>query len=75
VPIQWSVDLADALQKQGKKAVFYSYPGEGHVFAGSWQLFMARVLAFFDPYLNPFPTPITATMRALRHESTAEDSY
>lgn len=75
VPVQWSVDLADALQKQGKKAVFYSYANEGHVFTTGWQLFMARTTAFFDQYLNPYPTPITATMRVLRHASTVEDSY
>lgn len=75
VPVQWSVDLADALQKQGKKATFYSYSNEGHVFTTGWQLFMARTTAFFDQYLNPYPTPITATMRALRHASTVEDAY
>lgn len=75
VPVQWSVDLADGLNKQGKKATFYSYATEGHVFTTGWQLFMARTLAFFDSQLNPYPTPITATMRVLRHASAVEDSY
>lgn len=75
VPIQWSVDLADALSKQGKKATFYSYTNEGHVFTAGWQLFMARTITFFDRYLNPYPTPITATMRVLRHASAVEDSW
>jgi len=75
VPVQWSVDLADGLNKQGKKATFYSYTNEGHVFTTGWKLFMARTLAFFDQSLNPYPTPITATMRVLRHASAVEDSY
>jgi dipeptidyl aminopeptidase/acylaminoacyl peptidase len=74
VPIQWSIDLADALSKQGKMAVFYSYANDSHVFSTSWQLFMARTIAFFDRYLNPQPTPITATMRVLRHENQIEDT-
>ncbi len=74
VPIQWSIDLADALSKQGKTAMFYSYANDAHVFSTSWQLFTARTIAFFDRYLNPQPTPITATMRVLRHENQIEDT-
>lgn len=75
VPIQWSVDLADALNGLGKPASLYTYPGEGHVFAGwSWQLFMARTISFFNEYLNPQSTPITAGIRVLRRESTFLDS-
>ncbi len=74
VPIQWSIDLADALSKQSKTAMFYSYANDSHVFSTSWQLFMARTIAFFDRYLDPQPTPITATMRVLRHENQIEDS-
>lgn len=74
VPIQWSIDLADALSKQGKTATFYSYANDGHVFSASWQLFMARTIAFFDRYLNPQPTPITATMRVLRHENQIDNT-
>ncbi|MBI4790249.1 MAG: alpha/beta fold hydrolase [Chloroflexi bacterium] len=69
VPIQWSVDLADALTAQGKTATLYTYPGEGHVFAGwNWQLFMARTISFFNEYLNPRETPITVERRVLRQE-------
>jgi dipeptidyl aminopeptidase/acylaminoacyl peptidase len=74
VPIQWSIDLADSLGKQGKTATFYSYANDAHVFSTSWQLFMARTIAFFDRYLNPQLTPITATMRVLRHENQIEDT-
>lgn len=74
VPIQWSIDLADALTKQNKTAMFYSYANDAHVFSVSWQLFSARTIAFFDRYLNPQPTPITATMRVLRHENQIQDS-
>ena len=63
------------MSKQSKKAAFYSYTNEGHVFTTGWQLFMARTIAFFDQYLNPYPTPITATMRVLRHASTVEDAW
>ena len=77
VPIQWSVDLADALSARGKTAVLYTYPGQGHVFAGwSWQLFMTRTLAFFDEFLNPRASMITVDKRVLRQEQIAlEASY
>ncbi len=75
VPIQWSVDLADALTAKGKTAELYTYPGEGHVFAGwNWQLFMARTLRFFDERLNPRETPVTADRRVLRLEQKLWDS-
>ncbi len=75
VPIQWSVDLADALNAKGKTAELYTYPGEGHVFAGwNWQLFMARTLRFFDERLNPRETPVTAERRVLRLEQSLWDS-
>ncbi len=75
VPIQWSVDLADQLNALGKSATLYTYPGEGHVFAGwSWQLFMSRTLSFFDHYLNPRATPITVEKRVLQQERVALDS-
>jgi dienelactone hydrolase len=77
VPIQWSVDLADALTARGKTAMLYTYPGEGHVFAGwGWQLFSTRTLAFFDEFLNPRASMITVEKRVLRQEQIAlEASY
>ena len=77
VPIQWSVDLADALSARGKTAMLYTYPGQGHVFAGwGWQLFSTRTLAFFDEFLNPRASMITVDKRVLRQEQIAlEASY
>lgn len=75
VPIQWSVDLAAALNAQGVSATLYTYPGEGHVFEGwNWQLFMARTLSFFNESLNPRGTLVTAEQRVLRQERTIVDS-
>ncbi len=74
VPIQWSVELADALTARGKTAQIYTYPGAGHVFGGSsWQLFMARTISFFNDYLNPRETPITVERRVLRRERGITD--
>lgn len=74
VPIQWSVDLTNALNFQGKPATLYTYPGEGHVFAGwNWQLFMARTITFFDNYLNPRGGPFTVEQRVLRQERGISD--
>jgi uncharacterized protein len=77
VPLQWSVDLAGALSARGKTAVLYTYPGQGHVFAGwGWQLFSTRTLAFFEEFLNPRASRITADKRVLRQEQIAlEASY
>ncbi len=77
VPIQWSVDLASQLGALGKPVTLYTYPGEGHVFAGwGWQLFMSRTLSFFNQYLNPRATPITVDKRVLHQEQNAlESSY
>ncbi len=75
VPLEWSTSLAHALSAQGKTAMLYTYPGEGHVFAGwGWQLFMARTLAFFDEFLNPRATPVTADKRVWRQERLAADA-
>ncbi len=77
VPIEWSIELSDALNALGKKAELYTYPNGGHVFAGwDWQLFMARTLAFFDESLKPRETPITVERRVLNQERVAlESSY
>lgn len=77
VPIEWSVDLANSLATLGKTAQLYTYPGETHVFAGwGWQLFMTRTLAFFDGYLKPRESIITADQRVLMQERmAAEQGY
>lgn len=75
VPIDWSVGLAAALEARGLRAPLYTYPGEGHVFAGwGWQLFMARTISFFDEYLNPHASVITVEERVLRQERAILDS-
>ncbi len=74
VPIEWSVQLTEALNGLGKPATLYTYPGEGHVFAGwNWQLFMARTLNFFNEHLNPRETPVTVERRVLRQERGIQD--
>ncbi|MBI3741171.1 MAG: alpha/beta fold hydrolase [Chloroflexi bacterium] len=74
VPIQWSIDLADALNARGKPATLYTYPTEGHVFVGlQWRLFMERTLAFFDKILAPRESPITADVRVQKRESSLLD--
>ncbi len=74
VPIEWSVQLTEALNVMGKPATLYTYPGEGHVFTGwNWQLFMARTLTFFNEHLNPHETPVTVERRVLRQERGIQD--
>lgn len=74
VPIQWSVDLVNALNSLGKRAVLYTYPGEGHVFVGwGWQLFMTRTINFFDEYLKPRAPMVTVDERVLRQERIAAE--
>lgn len=77
VPIEWSIELASSLNALGRTAVLYTYPGEGHVFAGwGWQLFMSRTISFFDDYLKPRESIITVERRVLRQERiAAEASY
>jgi dienelactone hydrolase len=48
-PIEWSEAIRDALTAAGKEVEFYSYPGQGHALQGeSWDLFMGRVVDFFN---------------------------
>ncbi len=77
VPIEWSVELANALTTLGRHTTLYTYPGEGHVFMGwGWQLFMTRTLAFFDSYLKPRDSIVTAEQRVLKQERiVAELNY
>jgi dipeptidyl aminopeptidase/acylaminoacyl peptidase len=51
-PPSWAEALRDALQAAGKYVEYFSYRGQGHAFDGdSWDLFMQRVLEFFDDNL------------------------
>lgn len=52
VPISFSRNMFAALTGQGKRAELFTYPGEGHEFAGAWTLAAGRALQFFDRYLK-----------------------
>lgn len=55
VPFAPSARLRDALVQAGKRAEFYSNPGQLHVFSADpelWAETMERVLAFFGRYLK-----------------------
>jgi dienelactone hydrolase len=48
-PPEWSATINEALRMAGKEVEYFTYPGQGHLLRGeSWQLFMARVVDFFD---------------------------
>lgn len=51
-PISWSRATVTALQRAGKDAVLFTYPGEGHTFGAAWPLAMRRTVAFFDEHLR-----------------------
>jgi len=53
VPIELSVSLRDALQKEGKEVELFEYEGAGHNFSGaSFTQAMNRSVEFFDRYLE-----------------------
>ena len=52
VPLQFSQNLAQRLQAEGKTAQLYTYPGSDHNIAQGFALAMARSVAFFDRYLK-----------------------
>lgn len=52
VPLEWSRELAAALEERGKDATLYMYEDEVHEFVREWQLFMGRTVEFFDKYLK-----------------------
>jgi dienelactone hydrolase len=52
-PPEWSYKLYDALLAAGKPVELFRYPGQRHSFNGeSRELFLQRILAFFDLYLK-----------------------
>ncbi len=58
VPFAWSERLRDALRAAGKEVEFFAYPGAPHNFQGeTWDLFMARVQAFFETHLRSLASP------------------
>lgn len=52
VPVEFSEKMYSALQKQGKKVEFFSYPGEPHEFVEQWPAAAERALQFFDLYVK-----------------------
>jgi dipeptidyl aminopeptidase/acylaminoacyl peptidase len=53
VPPEWSADLCQRLQTLGKTVECFTYQGLPHTFRGEGdQLFMRRVVDFFDRYLK-----------------------
>jgi uncharacterized protein len=52
VPMQWSVDLYDALKSKDKNVTLYTYTNEPHEFLTAWPLVMKRSTDFFDKYLK-----------------------
>lgn len=54
IPLFIAADLCDRLQKLGKTVECSTYPGQGHIFAGSSDdLLIQRSLDFFATYLRP----------------------
>lgn len=52
-PTSWAEGIYRGLKQAGKRAEFYTYPGEGHVISGGQQnLFDSRVLNFFGQTLK-----------------------
>ena len=52
-PPAWSYKLYEALVAAGKPAELFTYPGQGHSFSGAGRdLFMGRVVEFFDQYVK-----------------------
>lgn len=52
VPVSFSKKMFEALAKLDKKAELFTYPGEGHEFAGAWTLAAERSVQFFDKYVK-----------------------
>ena len=54
VPYEWSEALATRMQELGKPAELFLYRNTPHTFRGEAdQLFMQRMIAFFDAHLRP----------------------
>ena len=49
-PIAWSQETLAALEKAGKTASIYTYPGEEHAFAAAWPTSMSRTVTFLKQH-------------------------
>ena len=57
VPPEWSEDLCGRLQDLGHDVECFTYADQPHTFRGEGdQLFMRRMISFFDQYLKERPT-------------------
>lgn len=52
VPVEWSRELSELLQKEGKDITYYEYAGEPHTFINAQSLVMQRTLDFFNTHLK-----------------------
>lgn len=52
VPIGFSEKMFSSLRSFGKKAEYFTYPGEQHEFINVWPLAASRALQFFDKYVK-----------------------
>ncbi len=50
---EWSMELNDALKKEGKSIEYFEYPGQDHNFRNlGWDVISKRTIEFFDQYLK-----------------------
>jgi uncharacterized protein len=50
---KWSIDLKNALEKEGKQVEYFEYPGQDHNFINlGWDIVSGRTIDFFDKYLK-----------------------
>jgi len=52
VPVQWSRDLAKALESQNKAIEYFEYPGIGHSFVNNFPVVMKHTTDHFDELLK-----------------------
>lgn len=52
VPIKWSDDTVNYLQKVGKDVTYYVYENEPHEFINAWPEVMKKTTEFFDEILK-----------------------
>ncbi|MCC7165562.1 MAG: alpha/beta fold hydrolase [Anaerolineae bacterium] len=52
VPLNFSQVLFDEIDREGKAAELYTYPGDNHNLSNSFNLAMERTITFFDAYVK-----------------------
>lgn len=51
-PIEWSNELHQNLEEEGKNVTYHVYEGEVHEFVTNWPIMMQRNAEFYDEYLK-----------------------